>query len=132
MSYLVMVDRCLRNLTSWVESRDLWNDEATKVRTEFNKNMNVDSATAARLMREGREALAVQAHPHNYIHAAMPGGSLFMRNPAIPLEAMYPDGVPEGKSRRRLNVDMSNVPDDQEYADDVLVDSSSKSYWINK
>ena len=132
MSYLVMFDRCLRNLTSWVESRDLWNDEATKVRTEFNKNMNVDSATAARLMREGREALAAQAHPDNYIHAAMPGGSLFMRNPAIPLEAMYPDGVPEGKSRRRLNVDMSNVPDDQEYADDVLVDSSSKSYWINK
>lgn len=132
MSYLVMVDRCLRNLTSWVESRDLWNDEATKVRTEFNKNMNVDSATAARLMREGREALAAQAHPDNYIHAAMPGGSLFMRNPAIPLEAMYPDGVPEGKSRRRLNVDMSNVPDDQEYADDVLVDSSCKSYWINK
>ena len=132
MSYLVMVDRCLRHLTSWVESRDLWNDEATKIRTEFNKNMNVDSATAARLMREGREALATQAHPDNYIHAAMPGGSLFMRNPAIPLEAMYPDGVPEGKSRRRLNVDMSNVPDDQEYADDVLVDSSSKSYWINK
>ena len=122
----------MRNLTSWVESRDLWNDEATKVRAQFNRNMAVDGATAARLMREGAEALAAQTHPDNYIHAAMPGGSLFMRNPAIPLEAMYPDGVPAGKSKRRFNVDYSNVPDDQEYADDVLVDSSSKSYWLNK
>ena len=94
--------------------------------------MNVDAATAARLIREGREALAEQAHPDNYIHAAMPGGSLFMRNPALPLEAMYPDGVPQDKSKRRLNIDMSNVPDDQEFADEVLVDSSSKTYWINK
>jgi len=62
----------------------------------------------------------------------MPGGSLFMRNPAIPLEALYPDGVPAHYSKRRLNVDMSNVPDDQPYADKVLVDSASKQYWIDR
>ena len=132
MIHLRRINSCLRNLTSWTESRELWNEEASKVRAQFNDNMTVDTSTAVRLMREGRQALAEQSHPDNYIHAAMPGGSLFMRNPAIPLEAMYPDGVPKGKSRRRLNVDMSNIPDDQEYADQVLVDSSSKSYWIDK
>lgn len=34
--------------------------------------------------------------------------------------------------RRRLNIDMSNIPDDQEYADQVFVDSANKTYWIAK
>ena len=92
----------------------------------------MDMAHARRLIREGTEELHAQTHPDNYIAAYMPGGSLFMRNPAIPLEVMYPDGIPEGKSLRRLNVDMSNVPDEDEYASQVLVDSASKSYWIDK
>ena len=110
----------------------------------------------------------------------MPGGTLFMRNPAPPLEALFPDGIPEGMNRyalfgafapiklipthflrmlkknydgkawratiwfmfvplpncnpfrRRLNIDMSNVPPEQEYADDCFVDSINKTYWINK
>ena len=60
----------------------------------------------------------------------MPGGTLFMRNPAFPNEIIYPDGIPEGVSRRRMNVDMSYIPDDQEYADPTFVDSASKSYWL--
>lgn len=62
----------------------------------------------------------------------MPGGTLFMRNPAIPLEALYPHGIPPGMSKRRMNIDMSNVPDDQEFADNVFVDSVNKQYWIDK
>jgi len=89
-------------------------------------------AHARRLLREGTEELTAQTHPDNYIAAYMPGGSLFMRNPAIPLEVMYPDGIPEGKSHRRLNVDMSNVPDEDEYGSQVLIDSASKQYWIDK
>ena len=38
-------------------------------------------------------------HPDPYIAAYMPGGTLFQRNPAIPLEVLYPDGIPEGVSR---------------------------------
>ena len=122
--------RSLRNLTSWVESRALWCSEATKIRARFDEGMKVsDIAHAGRLLREGEEELALQTHPDNYIAAYMPGGSLFMRNPAIPLEALYPNGVPEGKSRRRINVDMSNVPDDDEFGSKVLVDSASKQYW---
>jgi hypothetical protein len=76
--------------------------------------------------------MAFHAHPDPYIQPYMPGGSLFMRNPAIPLESLYPDGIPEGKSKRRINIDMSNVPDDQPYANRVFVDSANKKYWIDK
>ena len=83
-------------------------------------------------MREARERLAAQTHADPYIVAYMPGGSSFMRNPAFPVEALYPDGVPEGVSKRRVNIDFSNVPDDQEFANRVFVDSANKLYWIDK
>lgn len=57
---------------------------------------------------------------------------MFMRNPPPPLESLYPEGIPEGVSRRRVNIDFSNIPDDQPYADRVFVDSISKDYWIDK
>ena len=67
----------------------MWCDEAVKIRAEFdaNKKIPADSAKVARLMREATERLEKQTHPDPYISAYMPGGSLFMRNPAIPLEA---------------------------------------------
>ncbi len=87
------------------------------MRAEFDENKNLpagkhserlvkvfakaflDSAKVKRLLREAHERLARQAHPDPYIAPFMPGGSLFMRNPALPLEAIYPDGIPEGVSR---------------------------------
>lgn len=111
----------------------MWCTEATKIRARFNEGQKTsDMALARRLLREGQEELAEQTHPDNYIAAYMPGGSLFMRNPAIPLEALYPNGVPADKSKRRLNVDMSNVPEEDEYGAQVLVDSASKSYWMDR
>lgn len=91
-----------------------------------------EPALITRLMREARERLAAQRHADPYIQSYMPGGTLFMRNPAFPNEALYLDGVPEGVSKRRLNIDMSNVPDDQPYANNVFVDSANKQYWIDK
>jgi NADH dehydrogenase (ubiquinone) 1 beta subcomplex subunit 9 len=58
-----------------------------------------DSARIPRLIREAEERLAAQTHPDPYIKPFMPGGSLFMRNPAIPLEALYPDGIPDHYSK---------------------------------
>jgi len=91
-----------------------------------------DSPKAQRLVRETVDKLFEQTHPDPYIQPYMPGGSLFMRNPAIPLEALFPEGIPEGISKRRLNIDMSNIPDDQPYADKCFVDSANKVYWIEK
>lgn len=65
----------------------------------YTSNFHTDSAKTARLVREARERLAEQTHPDPYIQAYMPGGSLFMRNPAIPLEALYPDGIPAHVSK---------------------------------
>lgn len=90
-----------------------------------------DAPRAARLLREGNERLVLHTHPDPYIAAYMPGGSLFMRNPAIPLEAIYPEGIPEGVSNRRVNIDFSNVPDDQPWANKVFVDSANKKYTID-
>jgi len=119
-------------LISWTESRDVFNEEATKIRMRFNESKNVDIDTGKRLLAEGERELKEQTHPDPYIQAYMPGGSLFMRNPALPLEALFPDGIPSHVSKRRLNIDMSNVPDDQEFSNKVLVDSISKQYWIDK
>jgi len=83
-------------------------------------------------MREAQERLEYHVHPDPYVAPYMPGGSLFMRNPAIPLEVMFPEGIPEGYSKRRVNIDFSNIPDDQPYADKVFVDSASKQYWIDR
>jgi hypothetical protein len=77
-------------------------------------------------MREARERLAAQTHPDPYIQNYMPGGSLFMRNPTFTNELLWPDGVPAHVSKRRVNIDFSNIPDDQPYADKVFVDSPNK------
>lgn len=53
----------------------------------------------ATLVKVGKERLQDRIHPDQYIQPYMPGGSLFMRNPALPLELLYPNGIPEGKSK---------------------------------
>jgi NADH dehydrogenase (ubiquinone) 1 beta subcomplex subunit 9 len=85
---------------SWAENRDVFNEQALKIRTEFdaNKNIPAESPKVPRLIRLANDRLAAQTHPDPYIYPYMPGGSLFMRNPAIPIEALYPDGIPEGVS----------------------------------
>jgi hypothetical protein len=66
--------------------------------------INKDSGKTRRLVREAKERLQEQYHPDPYIVPYMPGGTLFMRNPALPLEALYPNGIPEGYSRYSLTV----------------------------
>jgi NADH dehydrogenase (ubiquinone) 1 beta subcomplex subunit 9 len=47
----------------------------------------------------GKQRLQEKIHPDPYIAPYMPGGTLFMRNPAFPMELLYPHGIPEGKSK---------------------------------
>jgi hypothetical protein len=83
------------------------------------------------LVREAQERLSSLAHPDKYIAPYLPGGTLYMRNAALPLEAVFPDGIPEGVSQRKINVDMSNVPEGEKYAKKVFVDSANKSWWFS-
>ena len=50
-------------------------------------------------MREAKERIQAQAHPDPYILNYMPGGTLFMRNSPVPLEVLYPDGIPAHLSK---------------------------------
>jgi len=59
----------------------------------------------------------------------MPGGSKFMRNPPLPLEAVYPDGVPAelaiaSKDVNGIQVPMSAYPKGMPT---VLVDMMKKT-----
>lgn len=59
----------------------------------------VDSPEVSDAIKYGKDQLDFHDHPDPYINAAMPGGSLFMRNAPFPLEALYPEGIPEGISK---------------------------------
>lgn len=125
--------KSLRTIISWCESREVFNYAAHEVRQRFDANKNItDPAKYSRIVREAKEELAAQTHADPYIQAYMPGGTLFMRNPALPYEVIYPDGIPEGVSTRRMNVDMSYVPEGQIYSEKTFVDSANKAYWIDK
>ena len=72
-------------LQSWSIDRDVFNDEALKIQARFRDNAACDLPAAARLLREGQEELFKYTHPDPWIPNYMPGGSLFMRNPPLPL-----------------------------------------------
>jgi len=110
----------------------LWNGWSVMMKAHLIYASTIDSAKTVRIIREAREELAAQTHPDPYIAPYMPGGSLFMRNPGIPLEALYPDGIPAHLSNRKVNIDMSNLDEGQQYANRVFVDSANKLYWIDK
>jgi len=50
-------------------------------------------------LQKGQDRLSQNTHPDPYIMPYMPGGSLFMRNSPLPLEAVFPDGIPDDVSQ---------------------------------
>jgi NADH dehydrogenase (ubiquinone) 1 beta subcomplex subunit 9 len=126
--------KALRQCDSWAEDRITFCVEGQKIRDEFNKNKNVGMPEAERLIREAKESMFKVTHPDPYIRNYMPGGTLFMRNPAVASKFVYPDGAPEGEAidTRRYNIDFSRIPKDQKYANKAFVDSANKSYWIEE
>ncbi|CAM9740616.1 unnamed protein product [Heterosigma akashiwo] len=121
--------KSLKLLNAWIIDRNLFNQEATLLREEFNKHASLaaDSAKTSYLMEQAQEKLVTYAHPDKYIVPWMPGGSLFMRNPALPLEVCYPEGFPEGVHKKEyINIDMSPVVEGEKPI--VLVDSATKSF----
>lgn len=83
--------RSMRLLISWTGDRELYLSEAEKIRAAFDatKHLDPSSGLAARLLREGEEKAAEFVHPDPYTVPYMPGGSKFMRNPPLPLEAIF-------------------------------------------
>uniref|UniRef100_A0A7S2EN98 NADH dehydrogenase [ubiquinone] 1 beta subcomplex subunit 9 n=1 Tax=Trieres chinensis TaxID=1514140 RepID=A0A7S2EN98_TRICV len=100
--------KALKTLGSWAIDREVFIEEATKLRARFDSNRGCSSAAAARLLGEGKEELYQFTHPDPYCVPWMPGGSLFMRNPPLPMDICFPDGdYPEDAPKVTLNPDMS-------------------------
>ncbi len=110
--------------------------EGEKIRLEFDKNasLNPDSWKAQYLIRRGTEKLHEYTHPDPYIRAYMPGGSLFMRNPPLPLDQCYPLGIPEDvkKEMGDVELDIDCIPSRDGKGARIgkrLVDSANKTYY---
>jgi NADH dehydrogenase (ubiquinone) 1 beta subcomplex subunit 9 len=98
----------LRTLLSWAVDRDIFNDEATKLRARFDTARGVSAAAASRLLREGEDELFANMHPDPYRVPCSPGGSKFMRNPPPPMSVCFPDGnLPHDAPRYAINPDWS-------------------------
>ncbi|KAG5174922.1 hypothetical protein JKP88DRAFT_203970 [Tribonema minus] len=126
----------LRLLDSWAVDRTVFLDEAEKIRDQFDANAALDarSGRARYLIANARASLRTYVHPDRYIPAYMPGGSLFMRNPALPLEVCYPNGIPEDVAKEmggiELNIDMTYAkPGVKAKAGTLYVDLATKQMY---
>lgn len=80
--------------------------------------------------QEAKAELHSNTHPDPYCVPFMPGGSLFMRNPPIPLEVCFPDGnYPKDAPKVTFNPDMSVCKKEtgKSAVGSVLVDFTKKN-----
>mmetsp|Transcript_7581 Transcript_7581/g.10879 ORF Transcript_7581/g.10879 Transcript_7581/m.10879 type:complete len:155 (-) Transcript_7581:400-864(-) len=122
--------KSLKVLSSWCVDRLVFLDEAEKLRSRFDAERGCSSARASLLMKEAYKELHVNTHPDPYCVPYMPGGSLFMRNPPIPLEICFPDGnVPADAPNYTLNPDMTVSKEEtgKSAVGGVLVDFTKKN-----
>ncbi len=72
----------LKQLLSWVVSREVFYTEAAIIRAEFDSQRSVTGpAEIERLIKAGETRLKEYEHPDPYIVPYRPGGSMFARNP---------------------------------------------------
>ena len=85
----------LRLILSWCVDREVFYDAADGLRARFDALKSVNATTGASALIEGEKEYDAHFHPDKYCIPYMPGGTKFMRNPPLPLELCYPDGIPE-------------------------------------
>jgi len=122
--------KSLKLLSSWVIDREIFLDEADKLRARFDDGKTASEAKAIRLLKEARDEIQKNSHPDPYCVPFMPGGSLFMRNPPPPLEVCFPDGnYPADAPKVLFNPDMSVCKEDtgKNHNGTVLVDFTKKN-----
>lgn len=126
-----MYRKSLKLCNSWAISRDIFNAEATKIRNSFDKykDLSPDDAKVKYIMNSAYKTMETYTHPDPYIVPWMPGGSLFQRNPPLPLDVCFPDGIPSDVHVDPIHIDMSKAT--AEDLDDTvaLVDSANKKYY---
>ena len=131
--------RALRTCFNWYIDRDLFNDKSEEIRQQFeaNRNVEVDSSTCKRLIRETEEELQSWLHPDPYTRNYLPGGTSFMRNTPMPLELVYSehkDGIPQEVLDETDFVHADQVPissrpvKDRNNVDNFVVDYAGKRF----
>eukprot|EP00741_Cyanophora_paradoxa_P015633 tig00020903_g15090.t1 len=81
----------LRQLLNWTVDRELFFEEAAKVRSMFEKNRHLRGAAIEQALRMGEEKLDTKRHPDPYIYPLSPGGSSFMRYPLYHEDVLHPE-----------------------------------------
>ena len=122
--------RALKTQYSWAVDRQVFIGEAEKLRAAFDKHAALEptSAKAMALLKAGEAKLVDYTPPDKYICAYMPGGSLYMRNPPLPLHVCHDGHVPEGATEGVRNPDMTLVVEGEKGTTGaVLIDQHSKS-----
>ncbi|KAI9145075.1 hypothetical protein BKA69DRAFT_1122012 [Paraphysoderma sedebokerense] len=77
--------RCLRSSLDWSVRRNIWRQEAMKIRYQFEENRNVTNPMLLEeIISETEKKLADFAHPEPYRFITSPSGSKYNRNPAVP------------------------------------------------
>jgi NADH dehydrogenase (ubiquinone) 1 beta subcomplex subunit 9 len=72
----------LKHMMSWIVQRELFNDEAMRLRAEFRSGAaERDPTKIRRLVESAQERLNEHIHPDLYTMPAAVGGSKYMRNP---------------------------------------------------
>ncbi|KAH9297700.1 hypothetical protein KI387_029382, partial [Taxus chinensis] len=91
----ILYRRSLKNALSWVVRRQLFWEDASRVRDEFEANRHVDDIDRIDRMIEAAEAkLTRWSHPDPYIVPWAPKGSKFARNPPVPeVEIVFDYGL---------------------------------------
>ena len=125
----------LRLLQSWVVDREIFNDKATELRSQFDqfKNEKPNSPKALSALEQGIKKFNDSYHPDRYVLPYMPGGSKFMRNPPLPAEIVYwGEEMPaDAKTGTNTPVHIDMVPITFRPADKPfgkVVDFSKKNY----
>jgi len=119
----------LKTLNDWAINRDVFIEEATKLRGRFDSSRGLTGDQAHQLLANGKAELFEYSHPDPYRIPHMPGGSMFMRNPPLPMDVCFPDGdLPADAPKVELNPDMSISREGSGKSFDgrVLVDFTSK------
>jgi len=122
--------KSLKVLGSWCIDRTVFLDEADNLRARFDDGKHVSEAAAQRMLKEAYHELHANTHPDPYCIPYMPGGSLFMRNPPIPLEVCFPDGnYPADAPKVLFNADMTVAKQEtgKNAVGTVLVDFTKKN-----
>mmetsp|Transcript_15093 Transcript_15093/g.60633 ORF Transcript_15093/g.60633 Transcript_15093/m.60633 type:complete len:136 (+) Transcript_15093:250-657(+) len=122
--------RALKLTSSWAVDREIFCDEAEKLRAQFDANAALDphSKKALVLVEKGEAMLAKNVHPDPYICPYMPGGTLYMRNPPLPKVVVKNWEGDDLEDEQLVNIDMTpSRPGVLGNAGPVFVNNATKS-----